>query len=293
LNTSISLDISGHHAFPQAFNSEGAMMRFSFGKNWQSYSKYAITTARIEQARQTFRELITGIDIKGKKFIDIGFGQGLSLIAAAEMNADVLGVDLDSDNVEALDHISRVMGFPKPIKTLIVSILDDGFVDQGRGRYDIVHSWGVLHHTGQMKKAIDNACALVAEGGVFICAIYNRHWSSPLWKVIKWSYNRFPESIQKIMIALFYPILYMAKYIVTLKNPKKKERGMDFFHDVVDWVGGYPYEYAGMQEIRDYVCDHGFECVKMRAAQVPTGCNEFMFKRISGPEKIIAVSKLS
>jgi SAM-dependent methyltransferase len=266
-------------------------MRFAFGKNWQSYSKYGLTLSRIEQSRQAFRELVTGIDMKGKKFIDIGFGQGLSLIAAAEMGADVLGIDIDSDNVEALDDILRVTGFPKPIKTLIVSILDDGFVDQAKGQYAIVHSWGVLHHTGQMKKAIDNACTLVAEGGVFICAIYNRHWSSPLWKVIKWSYNRFPQTLQKITIALFYPILYLAKYIVTRNNPKKKERGMDFFHDVIDWVGGYPYEYASMQEIRDYVCDHGFECVKMCAPQVPTGCNELVFYRISGPDKTIAVSR--
>jgi 2-polyprenyl-6-hydroxyphenyl methylase/3-demethylubiquinone-9 3-methyltransferase len=63
------------------------------------------------------------------------------------------------------------------------------------------------------------------------------------------------------------------------------DRGMDFLHDVVDWVGGYPYEYASSEEIRNYVCRQGFICVRMQAAQVPTGCNEFVFQRIDKTAK--------
>jgi 2-polyprenyl-3-methyl-5-hydroxy-6-metoxy-1,4-benzoquinol methylase len=255
------------------------VMHFEFGKNWQSYSKKSLTPARMEQSRCAFRDLVTGIDMRDKKFIDIGFGQGLSLLAAAGMGAQVLGIDADKDNIEALRTVQQSIGYPEAVEVCIASILDDHFVDEYRGRYDIVHSWGVLHHTGNMMKAIENACSLVAERGHFICAIYNRHWSSPLWKIIKWSYNRLPSLFQRTMIAIFYPVIYAAKLLVTREDPKKTDRGMDFLHDVVDWVGGYPYDYAGIEEIRNYVCRQGFICLRIRPAQVPTGCNEFVFQK--------------
>lgn len=261
------------------------VMRFTFGKNWQSYSRKSLTPARIEQSRRSFRNLVNGIDLHNKTFIDIGYGQGLSLVAAAEMGAQVLGIDVDRDNLEALRMVQQTIGYPESIETRIVSILDDRFVEESQGRYDIVHSWGVLHHTGNMMRAIDNACALVAEGGHFICAIYNRHWSSPVWKIIKWSYNSLPGPLQRAMIAVLCPVIYVAKFIVTRENPKRMDRGMDFLHDVVDWVGGYPYEYASSEEIRNYVCRQGFICVRMQAAQVPTGCNEFVFQRIDKTAK--------
>jgi SAM-dependent methyltransferase len=254
-------------------------MRFAFGKNWQSYSQIALTPQRIEEARDAFRHLVDGIDLRDKRFIDIGFGQGLSLIAAMEMGAEVLGIDIDDDNIEALKTTAQAMGCTQPPEVRVVSILDRSFVENNRGKFDVVHSWGVLHHTRDMRHAIENACALVAHNGCFICSIYNRHWSSPLWKIIKWSYNKLPAVLQRLVVGILYPVIYAAKRVVTGKNPKKKERGMDFFHDVVDWVGGYPYEYASEGEIRSLVCGFGFACLRVSPAQVPTGCNEFVFQK--------------
>ncbi len=54
---------------------------------------------------------------------------------------------------------------------------------------------------------------------------------------------------------------------------------MDFFYDVVDWIGGYPYEYASISEIDDMLTNLGFKCTKMIPAKLPTGCNEFIFKK--------------
>jgi 2-polyprenyl-3-methyl-5-hydroxy-6-metoxy-1,4-benzoquinol methylase len=215
-------------------------IRFAFGKNWQSYSIKSLTPERIEDSCRAFRNLVSGIDLQDKKYIDIGYGQGLSLIAAAQMGANVLGIDVDKDNIDALRRVLQASGYPEFIETQSVSILNEVFVYEHRGCFDIVHSWGVLHHTGDMRKAIENACALVAEGGHFICSIYNKHWTSPIWKIIKSSYNHLPGSLQRVMISLLYPAIYIAKFLVTRKNPKQMDRGMDFLHDVVDWVGGYP-----------------------------------------------------
>jgi len=256
-------------------------MRFGFGKNWQSFSETALTQERITQARQAFRGLFAGIELHGRSFLDIGFGQGLSLVCAAEMGAEVLGIDIDPDNLDALQATARAMQSAQAPNTRIASILDRSFVTEYRakGGFDVVHSWGVLHHTGDMAQAFDHACSLVADGGYLVCSIYNRHWSSGPWKAVKYAYNKSPAVLQRLLISVLYPVIFVAKWLVTGKNPKHKDRGMDFYHDVVDWVGGYPYEYASIQEIKDLVCPKGFECLRVQPARVPTGCNEFVFRK--------------
>jgi 2-polyprenyl-3-methyl-5-hydroxy-6-metoxy-1,4-benzoquinol methylase len=266
------------------FMPQEEIMRFAFGKNWQSFSREALTPERVTEARQAFHELVNGIHFQGKRFIDIGFGQGISLVAAAEMGAEVIGIDIDGDNREALQTTQRAMGWPEICETRYVSILDESFVQGAEGKFDIVHAWGVLHHTGDMKRAIENTCRLVTSGGgYFICAIYNHHWTSPLWWWIKWSYNQLPDALQRVLVALFYPVIYAAKWAVTGENPWKKDRGMNFFHDVVDWIGGYPYEYASREEIEMFVGQQGFQCLRTQPARVPTGCNVFVFQRTDEP----------
>ena len=254
-------------------------MRFSFGKNWQAYTTAALAPARIDQARRDFRDLLAGIDLRGKRFVDIGFGQGLALLLAAEMGAETLGIDIDPLNLAALANTRAAMGVAGQPATRIASILDETLVRELAGRFDVVHAWGVLHHTGDMWRATRNACALVAADGAFVCALYNRHWSSPLWRIVKWTYNRLPRCGQQCAVAGFYPIVYAAKWLVTGRDPAAKDRGMDFHYDLVDWLGGYPYEYATAEAVRQFVCRQGFVCLQTRVAQVPTGCNQFVFRR--------------
>jgi len=262
-------------------------MQFDFGQNWVSYSLNALTPERVTQAQNDFKVLMsnTGGDIAGKSFLDIGFGQGLSLLTATVSGAHVVGCDINPKCGEVIDR-NRIY-FPEAeranIPLVIGSILDSNIVKklkdkspEGNG-YDIVHSWGVLHHTGNMKLAINNAASLVKPGGYLVIAIYNRHWSSPAWRVIKWLYCKSPSLIKKQFVMGFYPIIYAAKWWVTRRNPKTQSRGMDFYYNVIDWVGGYPYEYASRLEVEECLLFHGFEPINFIPAEVPTGCNEFVF----------------
>lgn len=261
--------------------------QFDFGENWQAFSANALTPMRVAQARSDFQCLTEGLVFAEKTFLDIGFGQGLSLMSAATLGAEVVGCDINEKCGVALE--SNKPFFPeiarKKIPLVIGSILDSACVENlkkstSSGAFDIVHSWGVLHHTGDMKRAIANAASLVQPGGHFIIALYNHHWTSPLWSIIKWSYVHVPAFLQKIMIKAFIPIIYLAKYAVTGESPKKQSRGMDFYYNVVDWVGGYPYEYASIAETKALFKEMGFECRKAIPAEVPTGCNEFVFRKI-------------
>lgn len=254
-------------------------MKFDFGKNWISYSASSLTPSRIEQARSHFKKLLHGHIDSNKSFLDIGFGQGLGLMIAAEAGFSAKGIDIDASNNIALQKTA--LYFPSikvpPIET--TSILDERFIERelAEGGFEIVYSWGVLHHTGSMFEAIRKSASLVKRGGILVLAIYNKHWTSPIWLLIKRIYNHSPHTIKTALIWLFYPVIALAKFLVTGRSPWMKQRGMDFYHDVVDWVGGYPYEYASPLEIKDFLEKLGFRQDLFIAAEVPTGCNEFVF----------------
>ena len=158
---------------------------FDFGSNWKHYSARALTTSRVEGAREAFCELTFGIELKSRSFLDVGFGQGLTALCAADAGAAVCCLDVNPRCAEALELTSQF--FPPEAKeklNLIVgSILSSSDVRQLRKKsgsgYDVVHSWGVLHHTGDLQQAFANCADLVKPGGHLIVAIYNRHWSSP------------------------------------------------------------------------------------------------------------------
>ena len=56
-------------------------------------------------------------------------------------------------------------------------------------------------------------------------------------------------------------------------------RGMSWLHDVIDWVGGYPYEYASVSDITEFYRRDGFEPIKIRENK-SYGCHQLVFKRV-------------
>jgi 2-polyprenyl-6-hydroxyphenyl methylase/3-demethylubiquinone-9 3-methyltransferase len=275
---------------PKGSSPAGCVVAFDFGENWRRYARSALDSKRIDEAGQAFGRLFEGIGLKDRTFLDIGFGQGLSLLLACRAGARVVGCDINSKCTEAL-AVTRTF-FPDltgVIPTVVGSILDASTVERlralaapdGDGLYDIVHSWGVLHHTGDMTTAIRHATSLVRPGGHLVLAIYNQHWSSRLWLVIKWLYVRGPHWLQRALVGALYPVIFAAKWLVTHRSPLAQQRGMDFYYNVVDWVGGYPYEYASIKKMNDRLQPLGFTLEKTVPAQVPTGCNEFVYRRTS------------
>ncbi len=256
-------------------------MTFSFGANWKSFSAKALNEARICEARAAFASLTSSIDFGGKRFLDVGYGQGLALFLAMERGARVYGIDIDPLCEQAVALTQRHFPELPPPTLQTVSILDSDFVASAsaQGGYDIVHSWGVLHHTGDMHTAFDSVARLVRPDGALILAIYNHHWSSPIWKGIKVLYNRLPRLLQDAMFALFYPLRYLRRPLAAGHKGPQTRRGMSYAFDLRDWLGGYPYEYARREEVISCFVRRGFRVTHTIPSAGRTGCHQFVFRR--------------
>jgi len=250
---------------------------FDFGANWQAFSEKRVNPERLIAATDSLRALLQRDSLAGLTFLDVGCGSGLFSIAACQLGAaKVIGLDINPRSIASSNYNRTRLTPDAPIDFVELSVLDQARM-HGLGAFDLVYAWGSLHHTGAMWAAIETVLGTVRSGGTLVLAIYNRHSTSPVWRVIKRVYSRLPRWAQLVVAVPFGGVIYLAKLIVTRRNPLEKQRGMDFWYDVIDWLGGYPYEYATPQEIETFVAARGFALVRSVPAQVPTGCNEFVF----------------
>ena len=254
--------------------------RFDFGKNWETFSE-KLQPENYFNAKKSLAELIP--NIKNKTFLDVGCGSGLFAIAASALGAKkIVGFDFDpqciSTSIKLLNKVSQWDQDVKKntIEFKVESILNENINPE---QYDVVYSWGVLHHTGNMYKAFDAIINLVAENGTLVIAIYNKHFTSPVWKAVKYTYVKSPIFIKKILVFGTLAIKSLAVIITSGQNPFKKGRGMSYYTDIVDWVGGYPYEYASSDEVVQFFEAYGFKLKKLIKTKGFTGCNQFVFEK--------------
>jgi 2-polyprenyl-6-hydroxyphenyl methylase/3-demethylubiquinone-9 3-methyltransferase len=261
---------------------------FEFGENWRSYSK-TIDQRRIDSAIEGVRKLFPG-GLAGRTFLDIGCGSGLHSFAALSLGAaSVLAIDIDENSVSTTRALLGNRAPNSKWDAKIVSIFDASADELGQ--FDVVYSWGVLHHTGDMWRAIDCATKFVSSGGQFAIAIYSATACDNIWKAEKSFYARAPRSIQWTIRQAYITAFLTARILRSWESPiayvrnYPKKRGMNFSHDVHDWLGGYPYETATATEIHDRVCRMGF--TELRSFLLPmtfglfgSGCHEFVFQKI-------------
>jgi SAM-dependent methyltransferase len=228
---------------------------FSFGRNWEAFVDKHFSPARVQISRRHMLDFLDLPDLKGKYFLDVGCGSGLSSVAALEAGADrVVGFDVDPHAVLASRKLHELCGSPANWSILEGSVLDRDFL-AGIEPADIVYSWGVLHHTGQMWQAIRNAAALLRPRSLFYVALYLTTPRSPYWMRIKQRYNR-AGALGKRGMEIYYILRHiLAPALIRGRNPfheifsYREHRGMDFLTDVRDWLGGYPYEDASIPEV--------------------------------------------
>lgn len=259
--------------------------RFEFGSNWYGYLGN-IDEEKIIEAERSLKKYLRVESLSGYKFLDIGCGSGIFSLAAKRLGACVTSFDYDPKSVECAQYLKNHY-FPNNNDWQIHqgSILDADFMSS-LGHFDVVYSWGVLHHTGAMWSALENALIPLADEGILYISIYNDQGrKSRLWKFVKRQYVRSPAFLKRIyqlifLIGLWGPATF--RDFVCLSpfstwSGYKKYRGMSPYVDLVDWIGGYPFEVARPDEIFQFFSSRHLQLTQLKTCGGGHGCNEYVF----------------
>ena len=261
--------------------------RFRFGANWKRFLR-SLTPERLATAEESLRDALGVEDLEGMRFLDIGCGSGLFSLSAARLGATVHSFDYDRDSVEcALDLRERFA--PEAQWTIERGDALDRDYLGGLGSFDVVYSWGVLHHTGDLWSALDNATIpLEPEGLLFIALYHHMGWQTTAWRWVKKTYCR-GRLGQALVLSTFVPgmVAYGALADALTRpftNPlrryrdyKDQERGMTVLWDWVDWLGGYPYQAATPAQVARFFQARGLGLYGCTLTDSSMGNNEFLF----------------
>lgn len=280
--------------------------RFAFGENWSRFLR-TINEDRIAAAMQSLQRVCGHEGLKDKTFLDIGCGSGLFSLAAYRLGATVASFDYDPDSVRCAEELRRrEQASPERWRIDRGSVLDAAYL-ASLGQFDVVYSWGVLHHTGDMWQAIQLAAERTRPGGLFWISIYNDQGVySRIWRRIKALYVRLPRWLRtpyvfvvggswmawRLLVRCLQMTAATILRLITLRDPLRpwrqfrhdaahaqRARGMHVWYDLVDWIGGYPFEVAKPEEVFRGVRDRGFELIELSTCGGGLGCNEFVFRR--------------
>jgi SAM-dependent methyltransferase len=271
----------------EAALASGERIGFSFGKNWARFLA-DLDAPQIEQAARSLSDAFGDFNLAGERFIDVGCGSGVFSLSALRAGAsEVVSIDIDPQSIACAKALRQFAATPENWTIVRGSVLDPEFVASIEPA-SRVYSWGVLHHTGSVWKAIESAMSLVPPAGVLCLGLYNRPSRAELHMSLKRTYNRLPSGLQPLLSLAYASALLGGLAVLRRRNPVKyvrdygrRSRGMSFWRDVEDWLGGLPCEFVDESDICAFATARGFT-VERVVRRSPGANNEYLIRRVTG-----------
>ncbi|MUT27241.1 MULTISPECIES: class I SAM-dependent methyltransferase [Mesorhizobium] len=259
--------------------------RYEFGANWASFVDRHYSAERRQAAADKLLAFLGKESLEGMDFLDIGSGSGLHSLAAFDAKAGrIHSFDFDPLSVSTTSKLRQLADEPANWTVERGDVLDGGYLEK-LGTWSLVYSWGVLHHTGAMWQAVENAARRVAPGGLFFIALYSSNVVRPsaeFWLDVKRRYNAANLHQRRWMECWYIWRFGLGGNPFRLPGllrqiyEKKKGRGMSYMTDVRDWLGGWPMEFADDRAVVDFLMDRfEFELIRMSTGEA---CTEFLFQ---------------
>jgi 2-polyprenyl-6-hydroxyphenyl methylase/3-demethylubiquinone-9 3-methyltransferase len=280
LTVSIPRNKAGRSSNDEADAGLDSATRFAFGKNWKNFLS-VVNEDRIAEATARLSEVLG--DLRGKSFLDVGSGSGIHSLAAVRLGASrVHSFDYDPQSVACTREMMKRFAPSANWTVEQGSILDEDYV-RSLGQFDIVYSWGVLHHTGNMWKALEFV-AIPSVEKLMVAIYHDQGWKSRFWQSYKRAYNRRSKPVQWLMEVLVLgwawgkPFVRRPRQTMARWKNYIRDRGMSPWYDIVDWAGGYPFEVAAPEKLVSFFVQRGFT---LEHSEIRGGgnCNDLVFRR--------------
>lgn len=261
-------------------------LRYAFGQNWQHFIEQKLADDVVKDSMRHMAGFLRCKSLQGKTFLDIGCGSGIHSLAALRLGAGlVVSFDYDEDSVSTAQRVRDWAGIPESRWKIFQGSVLDSALMRSVGAFDVVYSWGVLHHTGAMWEAVREAMTPLKPDGEFYIALYSSDiYVDPppeFWIRLKRAYNQANPLTRKLM-ELKYANLQLGAGPLEQVNDYGN-RGMSFWTDVKDWLGGYPMEFASLHQTRAFCESEGaLDLVNLKTGE---GCTEYLFASLSASEK--------
>jgi SAM-dependent methyltransferase len=217
---------------------------FTFGTNWIDYVNKTLNASIVMTHQNDLQANLTaaGISIQNAKVFDIGCGSGLSSLSFLNLGAQsVYSIDVDEKSIEATNITKRNFANNSANWT----IEKRSIFSPPKEKFSLVYSWGVLHHTGHLWRAVRNAAECVAPNGYIYLALYV---SGPLFPFHLIQKQNFFRAGREEKLKILYSYLGGSVDMFNIDN-----RGMNRFHDAIDWLGGLPYEVCSPTQLIDFL----------------------------------------
>jgi ubiquinone/menaquinone biosynthesis C-methylase UbiE len=183
---------------------------------------------------------------KGKRVLEVGCGIGTDSINFARAGAELTAVDLSGESLRIAQQRASVMGVEDKIEFVQANAEELTSAVSGR-QFDLVYSFGVIHHTPRPERALAEMRTLAAPGGTLKVMVYHRHSWKVLWILAAEGHGRFWNADELIARYSEAETGCPVTYSYTRREARElvEEHGFKVNEVSVDHV--FPYR------VRDYV----------------------------------------